>query len=309
MEIIRKQEEGVEFYTVALTGQSGMSQSGLAVLTGIDGSTLSRLEDTLLQKASSEILESFVGKPLTLLIDDPVIDGKKQGNLKIYKSSYCAAVLRHYSKIEETQRKDLRPATYSLVKFAERGIENWIQDITGWREWQETIQPHTDVYIKRIEHMRDHQIDDDLWAVFREGSELLLLIEKDWRVPINDYDILDGSIGRRWSDYRKSQGWTTLPNSYNHEYRDQRGIRECNAYQMTELPRFRRWLREIYVPAHLPQYLCDKYGKSATKLIYTENGLLTDIILALTEVKRKSPADEKNFLQFLAARQKLLGGS
>lgn len=309
MEIIRKQEEGVEFYTVALTGQSGMSESGLSVLAGVSRQALSQLEDTLASRTPSETLKPFVGQILTLAISDPTIESKPAGNLKIYKSSYCAAVLKHYSDREREQKLENRTATYSLIKFAEKGIDTWIQDFTGWRQWQDSIQPHTNVYIRRIEHMRDHQIDDDLWAVFREGSELLLLIEKDWRVPINDYDILDGSIGRRWSDYRKSQGWTALPNSYNHEYRDQRGIRECNAYQMSELPHFRRWLREVYVPTYLPQYLCDKYGKSATKLIYTENGLLTDTILALTEVKRKSPSDEKNFLQFLAARQKFLSGS
>lgn len=313
MEIIRKEEDGIEFYTVALTGQSGMSQSGLAALAGVDRKTLRDLEKLLETPLGdldlSESLKPFAGNPLTLGIDDPVIDGKRQGNLKIYKSSYCAAVLKHYSRIEELQRKDSRPATYSLVKFAEKGIDSWIQDITGWRQWQETIQPHTGVYITRIEHMRDHQISDDLWMIFREASELLLLIEKDWRVPINDYDILDGSIGRRWSDYRKTQGLSDPPGSYTHQYRDQRGARECNAYRMSELPHFRRWLRQVYVPTFLPEYLCSKYGKSVTRLIYTENGLLTDEILGLTEVRRRSPADEQKLLQFQAARQKLLGGA
>jgi hypothetical protein len=308
MDIIRKKEDGLEFYTVAITGQSGMSQSGMAVFSGVDPKTLRNLEDTLRTSAPSESLKAFVGKDLTLRIDDPVIDGKRQGNLKIYKSSYCAAVLKHYSKIEEDEKKDLRPATYSLVKFSEKGIEGWIQDVTGWRQWQETIQPHTGVYIKRIENMRDHKIPDHLWAIFREGSELLLLIEKDWRVPVDEYDILDGSIGRRWSDHRKLHGLTTTPGVYDHQYRDQRGIRECFAYEMAELPIFRRWLREVYVPTYLPRYLSDKYGKSVARLIYTENGLLTEDIIALTEVKRKSPVDEEKLLNFLAARQKLLGG-
>jgi hypothetical protein len=309
MEIIRKQEEGVEFYTVTLTGQSGMSESGLSLLTGVTRQALSQLENTLASRAPSEFLESFVGQPLTLAISDPTIEGRPAGNLKIYKSSYCAAVLRHYSRIEETQRKDLRPATYSLVKFAEKGIDTWIQDVTGWRQWQETIQPHTDVYIKRIEHMRDHQISDDLWMIFREAAELLLLLEKDWRVPINEYDILDGSIGRRWSQYREGETWAGSAGTYNHQFRDQRGLRPCTAYKYDELPYFKQWLRRVYVPTLLPIYLEDKYGKSATRLIYTENGLLTDEILALTEVKRRSPADDVKLSRFHAARQKLLGES
>lgn len=90
MDIILKQdggEDGPEFYTVAITGQSGMSQSGLAVLAGVSRQALLQLEDTLASRSPSEALESFVGKPLTLVISDPVIDGKRQGNLKIYKAS------------------------------------------------------------------------------------------------------------------------------------------------------------------------------------------------------------------------------
>lgn len=302
MEIIRKNDQGIEFYTIALTGQSGMSQSGLAVLAGVDGSTLSRLEDTLLHKAPSEFLESFVGQSLTLLIDDPKIDGKSVGNLKIYKSSYCAAILKHYSSREN------QTALFSLLKFAELGINTWIQRITGWQKRVDSIQPHTDVYIKRIESMRDHQISDELWMIFREASELLLLIEKDWRVPVNDFDILDGSVGRRWSDYRNGQSWAKEIGNYMHSYRDQRGLRECFAYVVDELPYFRQWLREWYVPNHLPKYLVDKYGKQAVRQIYAEIGELTDYILEITDIKRMTPQESEKYQNFLISRQKLLGG-
>lgn len=76
MEIIRKKEDNVEFYTVNLTDQSGMSQSGLSTLAGVTQQALSRLEDTLTSRAPSKSLESFVGEPLTLTIDNPTIDGR-----------------------------------------------------------------------------------------------------------------------------------------------------------------------------------------------------------------------------------------
>lgn len=311
MELIRREEgegdEKVEFYTVALSGQGGMSQSGLAILAGVSRTTLQNLVTTLAISAPSEGLEPFVGKALTLAIDDPKIGGKPVGNLTVYKASFCAAVLKHYSEIEREQKRDPRPATYSLIRFAEKGIDSWIQEITGWKQWQETIQPHTDVYIQRIEHTRDHIIADDLWMIFREASDLLLLIEKDWQVPVNEYDLLDGSVGSRWGNYRKDQDWAEPIGSYKHLFRDQRGTRDCNAFSHNELRHFKKWLREVYVPTYLPQYLVTKYGRLAVRLIYTENGLLTDEVLSLTEVKRKSPKDDKDLLDFLAARQKLKG--
>lgn len=307
MEIIKKDQDGVTFYTVAATGQSGMSQNGLAKLAGVSPKTLRNLEATLRISAPSESLEPFVGKDVTLRIKDPTIEGKSAGNLSVYKSLYCAAVLRHFAAEEEAKQAASRPATYSALKFLELGIDKWIQGITGWTDYQETIQPHTGVYITRLENVRDHEIDDDHWMIFREAAELLLLVEKEWRVPINDFDILDGSIGRCWSDYRKSKPWADEIGTYTHSYRDKRGPRECNAYKWSEKSQFQRWLRTVYVPKYLPRYLVTKYGKSATRMIYTENGQLDDDILALTEVKRKSPKDEKLFQHFLVARQKLIG--
>ncbi|MGB5928182.1 MAG: hypothetical protein WBH03_08395 [Cyclobacteriaceae bacterium] len=313
MEIIRKEEDGVEFYTVELTGQSGMSQSGLAILSGVTQQALSGLENTLTSRVPSETLKPFVGESLTLTSDDVTwtISGKPVGNLKIYKSSYCAAVLMHYAdperKLVNITDQQRAVATYSLLKFAKDGINDWIQDITGWKHYRDSIPPHTSIYLSRIEHMRDHRVSDNLWIIFREGAELLLLLEKGWRVPINDYDILDGSIGRKWSDYRSKQPWVRSVSSYVHSYRDQRGDRPCNAYCLTELPYFRYWLRSQYIPEHLPQYLITKYGKQVVRQVYTEVGNLTDYILKLTEVKRMTPQEEKRYQDFLIARQNIRG--
>jgi hypothetical protein len=304
MEIIKKDENGIEFYTIDLTGQSGMSQSGLAILAGVSESALSQLEDTLLSRSPSEWLEPFMGKVLTLLSEGATIGGKSVGNLKIYKSSYCAAVLKHYASPPRLNSI----AVVSSFRFMEIGIDSWIQDITGWKQRSESLKPYTDVYIQRIGNMRDHDISDDLWMIFREASELLLLIEKDWRVPINEYDILDGSVGKRWSQYRSTQRWATQVSAYQHQYRDQRGLRDCAAYELTELPHFRRWLKEVYIPDYLPGYLVKKYGKQAVRQIYTEIGSLNDHILEITEIKILTPKEEQKFADFLRSRQSLLSG-
>jgi hypothetical protein len=51
--------------------------------------------------------------------------------------------------------------------------------------------------------------------------------------------------------------------------------------------------------------LVTKYGKHATRLIYTEIGGLTDYVLGLTELKRVAPKEEQKYQDFLVARQNL----
>jgi phage antirepressor YoqD-like protein len=124
--LLKNEQNGVEFYTVASTGESGMSQSGLAILAGVHRTTLVKLEDILVNSAPSESLEPFVGKVLTLVTNNAEINGNQAGNLKIYFSSYCAAVLQHYAS------KGNQTALFSLLKFAQQGIDKWIHEITGY---------------------------------------------------------------------------------------------------------------------------------------------------------------------------------
>ena len=79
-----------------------MSQSGLAALAGVDRGTIRNLEKTLGNSAPSESLEPFVGKALTLGIDE--------------FTAYCAAVLKHFADKEEKETK--RVCTFRLRFWA-----------------------------------------------------------------------------------------------------------------------------------------------------------------------------------------------
>ena len=60
---------------------------------------------------------------------------------------------------------------------------------------------HTTVYISRLENMRDHRVADTLWTTFREGAEVLLFVERELRVPVDQMDLCDGSIGHHWNQF------------------------------------------------------------------------------------------------------------
>jgi hypothetical protein len=123
--IIKSEENGIEFYTIAATGESGMSQTGLAILCGVARQTLQSMLKTLAEKAPAEILKPWVGKPLTLA-ERGILEGKSVGKLNIYAADFCAAVIQHYAFAGN------KTAQVSLTKFATIGINLWIQGITRW---------------------------------------------------------------------------------------------------------------------------------------------------------------------------------
>jgi hypothetical protein len=126
-QIIRVVEDGVEFFTVEGTGESGMSYSGLAILSGVNQSSISRLISDLMQKKAPKRLQAWIDKDLHLMQEYT----KRGGKVKILRSDFCTAVIKHYA-FEGNE-----VAEYSLEKFADIGMRSWIQTITGWQT-QET---------------------------------------------------------------------------------------------------------------------------------------------------------------------------
>jgi hypothetical protein len=293
------------YYTRNPDGVSGMTVSALAEFCGTEQQTitqlLNRIRDTdAITNNLPNCLKCFANQELRLITND------LQGRL-IIPDEACHAITEYYA-FEARQYPGKEIAVNNFRMAGRAGMRVFIWSRTGYtpKPNETVVKLHTTVYVQRIEGMRDHQVPDELWMIFREAAELLLQIEKEWRVPVNDYDILDGSIGQRWSSYRSGKTWAGVVGSYIHKYRDKRGLIECAAYEMNELPYFRRWLREAYVSEELPKYLVTKYGKQATRHIYAEVNALTDYILSVTEVKRLTPQEEQKYQQFLSARSALV---
>lgn len=302
LEILREvTTDGVEFFTKVETGESGMSQSGLAILAGVTRQAIDQLIDTVSTSSCPEFLKPLSSKGLYLVSGVNEFQGAD-----ILKSEVCALFLEWYA-FESQRTNDV--ARNSFRKFANKGINSWIQDITGWSKHQDkvsSIPQHTSVYLRRLDNSKDHKIDYKHWAVFQEADWVFVMVERDWGVPVEEFDLLDGSIGKRWSSYRKDKSWNSSLGEYIHVFRDRRGERTAHAFDHLELSYFKEWLDKVYIHKWLPDYLIRKFGRKATRLIYTENGLLTDEILELTKITRETRQMKEKFQKFLSLRKSLL---
>jgi hypothetical protein len=118
-------------------------------------------------------------------------------------------------------------------------------------------------YSERIQKLPEClEIDKDYWTVIEQCGYLLLEIER-LGYPIDKFDLLDGSIGRRWSLERKRRGLTGKTKLLKYKMENRKQI-EIQAYSYDELGIFSHWLKNVYMTQIMPKYLEGKYGKLAT---------------------------------------------
>lgn len=123
MNIIRLEQDGVEFFTIESTGESGMSQTGLAKLCGVTQPTISKLLSSSITFSEENPLKAILEEGLYLI----TWKTEKSREIKIIRSSACFKIIRHYD------RKGNKIAQATLDKFGAMGIDAWIQSITGWQ--------------------------------------------------------------------------------------------------------------------------------------------------------------------------------
>ncbi len=125
MSILRREENNVEFFTIQATGESGMSQSGLARLCGVKPHTVNQLLKSVITSSCPDFLKPLQCEELTLITS--VHEFK---NVTIIKDSVCARILEWYAF--ESQRPTEK-ARQAFRQFAAMGIRVWIQSLTGWQ--------------------------------------------------------------------------------------------------------------------------------------------------------------------------------
>jgi hypothetical protein len=129
--ITRVIEEGIEFFTVDDTGESGMSESGLARLCGVSQQGVNKLlrakPTTSLEKSD---LKLSPGSKIWLQPRNQSNSGIGNiTNIKIVSAEACAAVIEYYA-FDSKYRTD--EAAFAIRKFSAIGMTAWIQGVTQW---------------------------------------------------------------------------------------------------------------------------------------------------------------------------------
>ena len=128
------------------------------------------------------------------------------------------------------------------------------------------LEPKTAIahYSDRIADIRNHLTKPQgYWCVIEKCNHLLLEVERSG-YAINQFDLLDSSIGKRWIAYRKEVGLNNplKDASYLMPKRSSRSF-PINAFPNEELGIFSGWLETVYEQKYLAPYLQGKYGNLA----------------------------------------------
>jgi hypothetical protein len=165
------------------------------------------------------------------------------------------------------QQVAIHLAQWCSPKFAVR-VTLWVEELlTNGRvelaPERQTLRPYS-TRVMLMPGVRRH-VPAGHWCVFVEAADLLIwaeLIFLPAGLEMQEYDLLDGSVGKRYAAFREGKSWAGARITYTHVFPegDPRGAREAAAYPMCELSYFREWLHATYVPQWFPDYLQRKYG-------------------------------------------------
>ena len=163
MTITRVIRDNVEFFTIDDTGESGMSESGLAVLCGVSHQAINKLLRSLVATNSdlNHLKTRLDGKIWLQPRGLSALERGKITNLAIVRAKACAAVVEHYAFESRYRTED---ATFAYRKFAELGITAWIQEMTDWRG---NAIPKNGIVVdfKTIDQLIDKKLDANTYRV------------------------------------------------------------------------------------------------------------------------------------------------
>lgn len=184
MTITRVIRDGVEFFTIDETGESGMSESGLARLCNVSRQSVSELLRSILSgKLEINPLKPLQRKDVWVQARNlDSIENSKISHISIVRAEICAHVVQHYA-FGSRHRTD--EALFALQKFSILGVTAWIQGITHWHG---NAVPKTGIVtdFNTIDTLMDKRLDGSSYRVYLVLQKAIRL-----RMPLTADEIME----------------------------------------------------------------------------------------------------------------------
>jgi hypothetical protein len=164
MNITRVERDGVEFFTIDDTGESGMSETGLARLCGVTRMAVNKkLRESVYTWEQDGSLKPGFRKNLSCIPrDGRKISSSQDLNIKVLSAELCARVIEHYAFESKYKTEE---ALFAYRKFASMGINAWIQEATHWHG---NPRPRTGIVLEfaTIADILDKKVDGTALRIF-----------------------------------------------------------------------------------------------------------------------------------------------
>jgi hypothetical protein len=162
MNITRVERDGVEFFTIDATGESGMSESGLARLCGVAPSSVHRfVSNSAVRWDHEKTLDPKFRKTISFCAGNGENSSQKS-NIKVLSATVCARTIEYFAFDTKYKTEE---ALFAYRKFAVKGINAWIQEATHWHG---NPVPKNGITLdfKTIDQLLDKKLDGTSYRVF-----------------------------------------------------------------------------------------------------------------------------------------------
>ena len=164
MNITRVERDGVEFFTIDETGESGMSETGIARLCGVSQVGIHKfISNSLITWDQEKELNPLFRKTIATK-PKQFLDFKpgQNSNIKILSATVCARTIEHFAFESKYKTEQ---ALFAYRKFAAKGMNAWIQEATHWHG---NAVPRTGIVLdyNTIETLVENKLDGTSYRTF-----------------------------------------------------------------------------------------------------------------------------------------------
>jgi hypothetical protein len=278
LEIIAEKEIDGVGMGVLNDGTPFLSLRGLARMTGVDNANLVRITEEWVEATPKPRVSRIKELIREQGYDDTTafIAIERKGTLvHAVPDAVCMAVLEYYAFEAQDTKEQARKSFRALAK---KGLRDFIYAQVGYNPTG-SIDVAWKQFHDRVS-LTHHAVPPGYFCVFKEIAGMFVTMIKGGVNPGTNF-IPDISVGVHWANFWRKENLDIVHGNrkqFSHNYPDYfpqaaSNPQDIYCYPDDALGDFRRWLREVYIPMKLPDYLGSKVKQGAFPAKLATNAL------------------------------------